>query len=282
MTCGLSTASYGVNPARNTMEAILNFRDSGGWPATKGLRVKRGLVFRSGGLAKASDRDLAEIRTLGIRLICDLRTERERARHPDRLDGLPGITYRHIPMKSRRHDDSGIARQLFSLLVGKARRMRFDEVMKEVYQEYVTDFRAELSAVLRMVLEPENLPILIHCTAGKDRTGLVAAFLLTALGASSETIVEDYLRSNCHLSDSRHDIMRRLARLSPLGVSPERVIPLFEARRPYLDAAFDQIATEYGTFDRYLGDGLGFSAEDRTRLGDLLLERVPPARPEGT
>jgi len=264
------------------MEAILNFRDSGGWPARDGLWVKRGLVFRSGGLAKASDGDLSEMQSLGIRMICDLRTDREQRRHPDRFDPASGIGYRHIPMRSRRHDDSGVFSQLCSLLFGKARKLCFDEVMEEVYREYVTDFRTEVSAVLRMVLEPENLPILIHCTAGKDRTGLVAAFLLTALGVSPDGVVEDYLRSNDHLSGSRHDIMRSLARLAPLGVSPERVIPLFEARRAYLAAAFDQIARDYGTFDRYLGDGLSLTADDRVRLNNLLLEPVPPAGPGGS
>jgi protein-tyrosine phosphatase len=212
---------------------------------------------------------------LGIRLICDLRTKSERRRHPDRLPSSFGITYRHIPMKSRHHDDSGVFAQLCSLVFGKARRMRFDEVMEEVYREYVADFGAELAAVLRLTADPEHLPILIHCTAGKDRTGLACVLIHRVLGASPEAIMGDYLCSNDHFTAFRRDITRRLRRFSVLGVSTERVLPLFEARREYVEAAFDEMTRRHGSFDAYVEEGLKVTDVEKKRLRELLLEPAP-------
>ncbi len=252
-------------------EVIVNFRDAGGLPTAEGREVRRGLLFRSSDPARASVHARSALSSLGIKTICDLRTDREARRNPHPHEGFVGCRYHHLPMKSRRHDDSGLFLQLLSLIAGRARRYRFEEVMEEVYREYVTDFRPQLSSVVRLAAHASNLPLLVHCTAGKDRTGLAIAIILTALGVRRESVVADYLASNAHLASVRVQVHRRLGRLALFGLDPERVMPLLEARRSYLDAAFREMEETFGGFEAYLHEGLGISSAERGRLQRLFL-----------
>ena len=254
------------------MEAIHNFRDVGGYRTQNGLVVKRGLLYRSGSLAEASDNDLAKLSSLGIRTVCDLRTHQERRKNPDRIPGNSNVKSVHIPIKAAMHNESGAIPQLFALLFGEARRLDYAQVAKQVYREYATGFRPEFSEIIKLAAEGSNLPILIHCTAGKDRTGLACGLIQLMLGVPLELVIHDYLLTNGRLHGFKDAMLSRLRILSIFGISREKFLPLFEARSEYLEAAFDQIRHEYGTVKNYVRDGLGFSDKDRLGLKDLLLE----------
>ncbi len=254
------------------METIHNFRDVGGQRTEDGLLVRRGMVYRSGSLARASDADLERLSSLGLRTVCDLRTHQERDDHPDRIPRHRGIRSLHIPVKVNQHDESGLLLRLLWLVFGRARRLDYGEVARKSYREYVTDFSPQFSAVMKVATEPQNLPMLIHCTAGKDRTGLACGLIQLALGVSPQAVMEDYLRTNDHLDEFTEEMLNRFGFVRFFGVSREMVLPLFEARREYLEAAFDQIRRDYGTVSDYLREGLSFSDEDRRRLRRLLLE----------
>lgn len=255
------------------MEGIHNFRDFGGYQAQNGLHVKRGMLYRSGSLAGATESDIVRLEELGIRTVCDLRTPREQARHPDPM--LPGgrVAYHHVPMKARQHDESGRLEQLLSLLFGRARTLRYEHVLNGIYQEYVKEFKAELGTVVDLTAQDGSLPILIHCTAGKDRTGLACGIILCALSVPYEAIVGDYLLSNELLHDFRDEMLNRLKWAWLLGVSPERFRPLFGVRREYMDTAFAAMRHTHRTVESYVRHGLGLSDEDRSRLCQRLLER---------
>ncbi len=254
------------------MDSVHNFRDMGGQRTEDGLLVRRGMLYRSGSLADASDADLRRLSALGIRTICDLRTHQERSNHPDRVPRHAGIRTLHLPVKVDRHDESGLLPRLLWLLFGKARQLDYGELARESYREYVTDFRPQFSTVIKLAAEGHNLPMLVHCTAGKDRTGFASALIQLALGVPREAVLEDYLRSNDHLDDFMDGMVNKLRFASAFGLSREKLLPLFEARQDYLEAAFDQIRRDYGTVSDYLRDGLGFLDEDRRRLRRLLLE----------
>ncbi len=262
------------------MERIYNFRDFGGYTTGNGRRVKKGLLYRSGSLAQASEPDLQTLFTLGIRTICDLRTSKERQRRPTPIPTSAPLRQVHIPIKFSQHDESGFFFRLASLLLGKARRLNFDQVLTEMYREYVTDFRPQLAEIIRLATDRENLPLLIHCTAGKDRTGFACALIQLALGVPLELVVQDYLLTTDHLEVFRNETFHRLRFLPLLGLSRQKLLPLFEARQEYLEAALAQVAQDYGTVDHYLRAGLGFLAADQARLADLLLEKVHRVRPK--
>ena len=255
------------------MKRIENFRDFGGYRTQNGLIVKRGMLYRSGSLAKASDDDLAKLSSLGIRTVCDLRTHQERSNNPDRIPGNSNVKSIHIPIKVTMHNESGVISQLFALLFGEARRLDYAQVAKQIYREYAVDFRPEFSEIIKLAAEGSNLPILIHCTAGKDRTGLACGLIQLMLGVPLESVTQDYLLTNGRLHEFKDAMLNRLRFLSIFGISRQKFLPLFEARSEYLEAAFDQMRHEYGTVENYVRDGLGFSDKDRLGLKDLLLEK---------
>src|SRR6185295_1584135 len=140
-----------------------------------------------------------------------------------------------------------------------------EAAMREIYRWFVSSpmGREGFATTLRLLAEPGGLPLLFHCTAGKDRTGWASAVLLTALGVDRATVTADYLRTN--------DLMepQNTARLlTQRGAVPDAraILPLLEARADYLDAAFDEADRRHGSFDGYLREGLG--------LDDAVLDKL--------
>ena len=106
--------------------------------------------------------------------------------------------------------------------------------------------------------------MLIHCSAGKDRTGVVASLIQLVLGVSVETAMDDYLKTNGTLSAYTEDVFRRLSKLGYFGVPWKRLyIPLFDARRDFLNAALEQVKEEFGAVDEWFRRGLGFSEKEQ-------------------
>jgi protein-tyrosine phosphatase len=237
------------------------------------MRVRKGVLYRSANLARASDRDLDELSSLGIKTICDLRSHQERREEPDRLLRSTNIKIVHIPIRVERQRESGRLLRVLSLVFGDARRLDYATVTRGFYEEYVTRFRSEFAQVIRLAADGGNLPILIHCAAGKDRTGYACALIQRALGVSEEVVVQDYLLTNEHLGVFREEILQTLRRFAIFGLTGEKVSPALEARVEYLEAAFERIRCDYGTLDAYFRDGLGLADGVRSRLDDLLLER---------
>ena len=253
------------------MESIHNFRDFGGYKTLNGSMIKKGLLFRSGSLANISDDDMLQLSELGIRTICDLRSSREKRDQPGSIPDNWEWKYIHIPINGGMQDESGYISQLYSLLFGEARKINFNDVAIQAYRKYVTDFHAEVAEIINLTSVSENLPILIHCTAGKDRTGFACSVIQLLLEVPFELVMQDYLRTNNHLHEFREGMLKKLRVLSIVGVPKQKFVPLFEARSDYLEAAYDQIRHDYGTVDDYFREGLGFSDQDRYRLNNLLI-----------
>ena len=121
---------------------------------------------------------------------------------------------------------------------------------------------------LRSRSEWKNLPVVVHCTAGKDRTGWGAAILLEALGVDRETIYHDYELTNQYLVRN----LDLLAERYPDMESLEVFHTMLAAHPDYLAAGHETMESTFGSFENYLGDGLGFTPEERTRMQDHLLE----------
>ncbi len=256
------------------MEFINNFRDFGGYRTNNGAMIKKGLLYRCASLSNASDNDLKKVSALGIKTIIDLRTNQERNEYPDRTPDNLKVKSIHIPIKAKMHNESGLIYQLFSLVFGKARKINFDQALQQVYREYVTDFRLEFSTIIKLVADSINLPILIHCTGGKDRTGFACCLIQLALGVPLDLVMQDYLLTNDSLEEMKDSFSKRLKIFSLFGVTFEKLMPLFEARIQYLEAALDQIRTEFGAVENFIQHGLNISDEEILSLNNLLLEKA--------
>jgi protein-tyrosine phosphatase len=188
------TASDNEQPALPRVVALQgcsNLRDLGGYRTADERTVRFGLVFRSASLAALTEADLRVFGDIGIRTVCDLRGEREAARAPSRLPAGGATEVVRLPIEPR------VGASLRDLLAREeATGEDVRDLLRTAYTAYATDHLPRYRTLFDLLLRRERLPLLFHCSAGKDRTGFGAALLLTALGVPRETVVADYLATN--------------------------------------------------------------------------------------
>ncbi|MHB8959810.1 MAG: tyrosine-protein phosphatase [Candidatus Limnocylindrales bacterium] len=252
-----------------------NLRDVGGAPAADGMRVRRGLVFRSPALARATPRDMAALADLGLRTVVDLRSEGEREREPEAHLIPPGAAYRVADVNG-----GGVVHspmwQLTVLRTPAERRAAFAEGRAEAgfeakFRDFVTGQRPRraFGLLLALLAAPEGLPAVFHCSTGKDRTGWAAAVLLTYLGVPEDRVLDDFLAGN----DAIGELMRpALERHVVEGGDAHDLDPLVAARASYLRAGLHEVARVHGTMGVYVEEWLGLGAASGERLREALLE----------
>jgi protein-tyrosine phosphatase len=254
------------------LTGVRNFRDVGGLPTVDGRRVRYGVLFRSGHLAHATEKDAEFLSSLGLHTIFDFRNAADK-----KLEGpdveLPGVHNVSLPLSDPADGAEfwkmvreGDLKQLRALLEdGKA-----ENRMIASYRTIITGRTAEHSQVLASLAQ-NSVPALMHCAAGKDRAGLSIAVTLLALGVEREAIVADYLESNA--KHRRYKVYRNGS--SADLYSPEvmeLLSPLFDARAEYLAAAIDTLEETWGDVEAYLERGLGLTPALRERLRERLLD----------
>lgn len=254
------------------MEAIHNFRDFGGYQTASGATIKKGLLYRSGSLDKATNADLDELAVLGIKTICDLRSEQERLKEPDRIPDVEPVTFFNISMRPIVDYHSRSLKRLFSLMFGTERKTDYIAESYKAYRDYATGYLPQLKALFKRISNPENLPVLIHCSAGKDRTGVVSSLIQQMLGVPLDVAMDDYLITNQNMDEYNANVMRQLSKLAYFGVPWKMYVPLFDARRDYLNAAFTQVKEEFGALDNWMRNGLKFFEKDQAQLAEVLLK----------
>jgi protein-tyrosine phosphatase len=240
------------SPARHfNLAGANNFRDLGGYPARAGRSVRWRRIFRSNHLGHLTDDDIAVLRGLGLKRAFDLRGTEERLATPCRLDG---ITVHSLPI-----EPAIMAELKAHLDAGKAlSAAETADLMRASYRNYVHHATPCFRTLFTHLLG-DDAPLVIHCTAGKDRTGFAAALILNSLGVSEDLVVDDYLLTN------------RLYRIDPATANsidmPDEVkAVLLSVEASYLAAAFDTIRSEYGDLETYFEDGLGIGARQRATL----------------
>ncbi|MFT4047877.1 MAG: tyrosine-protein phosphatase [Solimonas sp.] len=238
-----------------------NFRDLGGYRAGAGRRVRWGRLYRSGSMAGLTAGDCEYLSGLGIRWICDLRTTSEREAAPNAWhDGAPLCWSRDYAMSL------GDLRRFFGDGPTSAAQMR--EMMLAVYRQLPFE-QAPAYRELFARLAGGDLPLIINCTAGKDRTGIAAALILGALGVQREAIVEDYMLTNALLAAQPPSgaLHRRLGHL-PANV----VRAVLGSDADYLEAAFSAIDERHGSVGTYLREALCVDADALAAIRRELLE----------
>jgi protein-tyrosine phosphatase len=251
-----------------------NARDLGGLCTADGRTVRSGLILRSSALGRLTDADVASLGRLGLNDLLDLRHGSEIvAAPPDRLPAGPHVA--HIPIYDPAHP---VFTYVSAVLLGHD-LSRYAELavqgtpgaMLAIYRWFVTApaARTAFGTALHRIAAATG-PLLFHCSAGKDRTGWLSAVLLGALGVDRATIRADYLLTNEVTATDAAKILAAVG--SRTGVPAEILRPVLDAMPEYLDAAFDQVATDYGTLDRYLHKGLGLADDELAALRTRLLE----------
>src|ERR1700724_855132 len=243
-------------PARHlNLAGASNFRDLGGYPAKDGRTVRWRQIFRSNHLGQLTEADIEVLRPLGLRSAFDFRGAEERVAA---TCGLREIVVHSLPIEPtvvaalRTRLAAGVALSSVDAL----------NVMRDSYRNYVR-YNTPIFRALFAHLVEDRAPLVIHCTAGKDRTGFVCALLRNALGVPDDLIAEDYLLTN------------RFYRREPSASSdlPEDVRQVLgSVETSFLAAAFDAVGSDYGGLETYFRDGLGLGARERATLQASYLE----------
>jgi protein-tyrosine phosphatase len=248
------------------VQSCLNYRDIGGLPAAGGV-TRHGLVFRSEGPRNFTAGMFEVLKGTGFRSIIDLRSARERADAPHEWHGSE-CRWLELEVNAdlRVFGHDGRER----LLKGTEPEIAID-TMSEVYREIVVSLVPCWVDIIR-VLEEGALPTLIHCTAGKDRTGVAVALLLDLAGVSWEAIIADYMRSVVFGENLVRSGQLEAGLVDSFGFMPsaEQVDALIGVRAEYLDAAWDEIARRWGNVPAYF-EAAGVDRSTRSRLQSLLV-----------
>jgi len=245
-----------ASPARHlNLSGASNFRDLGGYPTSDGRTVRWRQIFRSNHLGHLTDDDASVLRELGVRSAFDFRGTEERAAA---LCGMPEITVHSLPV-----EPTVVA--ALRAIAASGTPLSTDhavEVMRDSYRSYVQQNTPRFRALFAHLLD-DSAPLVIHCTAGKDRTGFACALILHTLGVPDEVISEDYLLTN------------RFYRRDPNSGSdlPDDVKQVLgSVQTAFLGAAFEVIDADYGDLETYLQKGLGLGASERAALAARYLQ----------
>ncbi len=243
------------------LSSVPNLRDLGGYRTAGGHVVRRGLVFRSDQLHRLAAGDLAAISALGIRSVVDLRMDEERIARPSELPAGALATTLDVLADSVQAGGDPIGALFTRPAEANAALAggRVHAVFEEIYRSFVTmpSARRAYRALFETLAVPARLPLLFHCTTGKDRTGWGAAVLLSLLGVARVDVESDYLRSNDYVPSRHQSTMDALVRA---GADASIVSAIFAVRREYLAAAFDEVDTRFGSIEGYATEGLGLDA----------------------
>jgi protein-tyrosine phosphatase len=248
-----------VNERHIALEGCLNLRDLGGYLTHDRREVRWGCLYRSGELCSLTDADLATIEGLGVRVVIDLRNEVERSARPDRLPSGVQLIERRSPAAM-----GGPDRTLEELIAAGEFPVRDDERVTRIYVDALDRLIPEIKLILELAVDAPERPMLFHCAAGKDRTGIVAAVLLGLLGVPVQTIIEDYELTTTYYATHRLNAVASL--LAEHGVPPERVSHLVEARTPALEGCLEHLHDRWGSFDGYAITAVGLPADLPDRL----------------
>lgn len=243
----------------------INLRDFGGFPTKSGSMMKPGLLYRSGNLQKLGAAHHVAISDLHLQTIIDFRSLEEQEKSPGTFPGSRKVS---LPCNI----DQITRDRLRPLLLRRSADDEIVDAIDSVYSEMVDLMVKPVGEMIRIILNAGNCPILIHCRAGKDRTGFAAAIIQWAMDVDHDTIMSEYLKSNEFISPKISKALKRL-RLFTLGLFPKgNLQAAFEVKARYLNTAFFVIETKYGGLERYLAAG-GVHREDLEALRTFLLER---------
>lgn len=261
-----------IRPAEHSpflpTEGIHNLRDYGGYAAADGAQIKSGLLFRSGQHMEASDGDLDTLQALDIRTIVDFRGVSERTSFPCRrhtefaadVIAYDGETTSSPPHEGGWDKTDMTAEKARERMIAVYTRMPVNPAMIDMFTRY---FEA---------LADRDGGNLIHCFAGKDRTGIAASLLLHVLGAHHDDVVAEFLRTND--APTRHILERQsLPRMEAhYGmIEPEAVRNLMGVHPEYIETYWAEVARDHGSMDAYLAQTLGVDETRKARLQERFL-----------
>jgi protein-tyrosine phosphatase len=242
------------------MQGTPNFRDFGGYSTVDGRWVKWGFLFRSGQLSNLSDQDVELLASLELDLVCDFRRLEEQEGDPSRLPQNNPPRIASLPIIP------GSNSRFFEQAEGQMgdRQAMFDFMM-EINRDFVEAQTRTYARMFSEILEVEDARFLVHCAAGKDRTGFAAAIILLALGVSREVVMHDYMLTR-RFFHPQLEIDRLRQKYQMQQMDTESILPMLEVHEDYLARALLAIEQSFPSIERYLEEALGVGPTEVAHL----------------
>lgn len=252
-------------------DRVLNFRDFGGWETADGAKIARGKLYRSASFHDATEADIARLNAMALRFLVDLRRPEERAHEPSKWESE---TCRVIFNDEGKGSGPTLPPHLVALLQSDLSPASTRAYMLSLYREIPYDPR-----LVRLYRDwfaelGEGGAGVVHCAAGKDRTGVACALTLMALGVDEEAAFADYEFTNQAVDLERRmpRIQQRMEERLARKLDPAALRPMLGVEIDYLRAALGEIEARSGSVNAYLTEQLGVGPAERARLRDSLSE----------
>ncbi|KAJ7284058.1 protein-tyrosine phosphatase-like protein [Mycena rebaudengoi] len=255
-----------------TISGVINVRDLGGLPsdAYPNLCTKPRLMYRAAELSGITEEGKAQFKQLGISQIFDLRSSTEIEKYNSSNPPIEGVTDTHVPVFKREDYSPEMMAKRYQLYAsGKT------EAFMELYSQILDHGGPSFSTILRHVRDRPDQPFLFHCTAGKDRTGIIAAILLKLAGVDNEAISNDYALTRIGREPARAMIMERLSREPLFAASNEAALNMFTCRHITMSAFLDMLEEKYSGVEEYVKRFTGLSDEDIATIRSNILVPAP-------
>ncbi|MER1996345.1 MAG: tyrosine-protein phosphatase [Arthrobacter sp.] len=258
--------------AISTLEGTFNFRDTGGLPLSGGGSTAYGVLYRSDAISALTPQGRQDLAGSGIGVIIDYRTPAEQQLAPDRLPGAMNVDKMNLPMLEGAF--TGMAQQAMQRAGAPGDRAAAAEAVHaavaqlptlgSIYTGMLEHAAADFAATARAVASTDGA-VLIHCSAGKDRTGVAAALLLDAAGAARDAVVADYQRSEQQLGGEWSGRMLGIVAGMGIPLSDEVLTLITRAPAEAIGAALDWVEETHGSSAAYLRSG-GLTGAELNRL----------------
>ena len=259
-------AGFILAQRRVRLDGSMNFRDLGGYKTVDGGRIKWGKIFRSDNLARLSDMDQVKLKNMDIKRVCDFRTAAEVKKSPDKFPGSNSPKYLHLPVIHGEFDNI----MLFDRIKNGDVEWISTDFMIKGYINNLEKFADTWAEVIKQLTHPENLPLVFHCTAGKDRAGTCAALILLVLGVPEQTVIEDHSLSNIYIAKALDKIYNYI---KSLGIEPKLVTPYFTAPKQCIISLIHHIKNTYGSANNYFIKKSTIDQKTLTSLKKNLLDK---------
>ena len=246
----------------HTLNGSREFRDLGGLETPAGLRVKSGQLFRSNRLCYLSEKDFATLRRARVGLVIDFRGPGERRSHPNLLP--TGIATRNLGIYYQQGKEMGLPATMYDGYATDALRRGFkadyfSDLILSCYRNIVHHAKNQFHDFFMELMRVDRSPIIFHCSAGKDRTGIAAMLLLSALGVEKGQIIDDFMKSDRRTQFRVQEFLKYCKKKSMLQVEAADVFPLFCAKEKYINTAMETLEANYGGVLKYIKVELGIS-----------------------
>ena len=261
------------------LKGTTNTRDIGGYQTGDMSTLRQGQIIRSDKLSKLTANDFQKLEEIGLKTVIDLRTQKEHDESPTVWKGDNPPRFFHFPVGDSKNEWFTAQRKMM-------KRNRFTqeqslEHMTEGYRMILEEGTSSYRKLMEVVLDEANWPVLIHCNAGKDRSGVAVALILEALGVEYETIMEEYLLTNkiSRIQDKAVFLSKQSKNSSrgnrfSKGTPPSAWLPIVGVDASMLETFYAGVDEKYGSMDAFLTE-LGVDQKARRALAASLTTKQP-------